>query len=365
MMIKQTQTGEIKIPKQLVPLSDVLGELSDVDNASDKLLALCIGRPVHAYIAVPPGHVVIEHPYAIIKKPTMADAVLRGDHRPTASNISRTALRRSVSFLRLSNFDLRQLRASGAVVVGEFYEGGLSQFMNGYGGYKLNHSVLVNGSFPHLSDGQPVYLEPTRNKGVGIGLNDVFLDARIKGHALELLAEMTSSAHVIEDRYGHRVKAPAVLALYQAAKLHAGDKYNEEEIRKLLGSYTPKGIFNGKTLDYAVKMVKKGSTRVPQEKDKDGSFEKALLDNGPDGSYLDDDLSRRVRLFLLATDCWIHRLQCERPHKSKSGPLDKILIDLGFTSVENTRVKKGEKRAPNPNESQVEYLKRIILNVAK
>lgn len=237
--------------------------------------------------------------------------------------------------------------------------------MDSYDEYKLNHSVLVNGSFPHLSDGQPVYIEPTRNKGVGIGLNDVFLDARIKGHALELLAEMTTSGHVIKDRYEHRIKAPAVYALYEAAKLYAGDKHNADEIRKQLLSY-PKGVFRGKILNYAVQIVKKGSARVPLEKDADGSFEKSLLDNDLGISYLDDDLSRRVRLLLLATDYWIHHLHCEHPHKSQTAQLDEFLTNVGFTTVETTRVKKGkdEKKFPNPNECQVEYLKRIILNVA-
>ncbi|MGH8075227.1 MAG: hypothetical protein ACREO4_14350 [Lysobacter sp.] len=169
----------------------------------------------------------------------------------------------------------------------------------------------------------------------------------------------------VEDRWGHRVDAPAVYLIYQAAKHFSDREYTFAAAKTWLSENDTQGYFSkmSKALDYAAQLI----NRNPRKKSADNG-DKLQLDriikNETGNDYTEIFASNRLSLLLLATDAWLHdKKQPEVDPYLPNGGLWNYLKGLGFTTTENTGVvKENPKGQTNPWECQVGYLQRIIEN---
>lgn len=216
-----------------------------------------------------------------------------------------------------------------------------------------------------------------RPQGAFLVPDDIAIEAEkllIDIRDIERVREKVLATLDKEDPWGHRVEAPVVFLIYRAACYFADKKFTAKNVEQWLVEQDKEtGYFEkkSKALEYAAQLI----NRNPRKKQVEmhPTLTLGMLDNAKTGrSYIDDVASNRLRLLLLATDCWIHDKNepDEEPYLTKG--LWKFLHSLGFTTPADTRVVKGKERSNyNPSratnetsnwECQVGYLWQIIEN---
>lgn len=305
-----------------------------------------------------------------------------------------------MKFLRLAREDLMQLRDQGQIKLRQFKSGGLvlrgrrpspgserrlptdSQVrlqimrkrLDGYSepGQFIDEYELINFDLGRLVYSQPpdpvdVFGNGAVEAALRIQNGNLYFDvediSRMRGWVVARLQ--------VEDRWGHRIDAPVVYLIYQAAKYFSDKAYTAAAAKAWLSENDSQGCFSkmSKALDYAAQLI----NRNPRKKSVENG-DKLQLDriirNETGNDYTESFASNRLSLLLLATDAWLHDKNNPElePFLARENGLWEFLKSLGFTTTENTGVVKGKERNPPPKdnhqtnawECQVGYLQRII-----
>lgn len=290
---------------RLVPLLNVIADADDIDGASSWLLRLCIDKAIPTYVAVPLGHVIFEYSHASIRPPSAITAFLGGYQKPMASHATRPILRRAISYLRLGNFNLEQIRDARVAVEDQFFDGGLIAQNEGLRAYPFKYGVASMGRFPHIEDGQRIADAQVKANGLTIRLSDIHISSE---DAIELRRRLEP-----EDKHQLKGRADGVYLLYWAAFKYANtNPYNDQGIGSFLMEKDESNVFTSPVVNVAINMIKKDLSNTrgkpsPQELRTD------LIEKNQFGkNYREPFLSDRMCLILYATDCWLHDDEIQR-----------------------------------------------------
>lgn len=332
---------------RLVPLLDVITDADDVDDAKGRLLGLCIDKAIPAYIAVPPGYVVFEYRHASIRPPSETMVLSGGYQRPMVLHARRPILRRSVSYLRLGNFDLKQIRDARVVVVDQFFSGGLVAQGEGLGVHPFEYGVASMGRFSYIEDGQWIADAQIKGNGLTISLSDIYISSE---DAIELRRLMEP-----EDRHNLKGRADGTYLLYWAAFKYAGSNpYDEKGIKSFLRGKDESSVFVSAVIDVAINMIKKD---LSNKKGKPGAKELRtdLVEKNKFGkSYREPFLSDRMCLILYATDCWLHDSELKRTSE------DRIVQGIGQINTRTMKFKDKEKAISDFRQNEVSSFKKDL-----
>lgn len=331
---------------RLVPLLDIIADADDVHDAKSRLLGLCIAKEIPAYVAVPPGHVVFKYRHPSIRLTSEMKVLSGGYQVPMVLHAKRPILQRSISYLRLGNFDLTRICDARAVVVDQFFSGGLVAWGDGLGVHPFEYGVVSLGRFPYIEDGQWIADAQVKGNGLTISLSDIYINSE---DAIELRRLMEP-----EDRHNLKGRADGTYLLYWAAFTFAGSNpYDEKGIKDFLIGKDESHVFVSAVIDVAINMIKKGLSNT---KGKPGARELRtdLIEKNKFGkSYREPFLSDRMCLILYATECWLHDSDLNRTSEDRVAqrigeintktmdPRDKDNAIFEFRQSEVSSLKKG------------------------
>lgn len=389
-------------PKPICP-ARLLDALKGIKQFERALLDVCIAQDVSVYVRIPSKIQVHIFGHDDFKVGPCVD--IDNDPFEDTSKIlidysfaGGVVVDARMKFLRLAEADLVLLRDHGQVNLRQFESGGLiwrnrrpspggeprtpidsearlrilRRRQDGYSGQYsfIDEYGLIDFRLGNLVYSQPpepnVISDRTRDATLRVRSGNLYFDVG----DISKMRDRVAARLRVEDRWGHRVDAPVVYLIYQAAKYFADKKYTAAAAKAWLSENDTQGFFSkmSKALDYAGQLI----NRNPNKKSVEGGDKLKLnkiMRNETGNDYTESFGSNRLSLLLLATDVWLH----DKKHPEiepflPNGGLWEYLKGLGFTTTENTGVVKGKDRSAPPKdghqinllECQVGYLQRII-----
>lgn len=273
-------------------LSEIAQSLSQ-ENAQYALLSLCFSEDLRVYFPVPAGHVVAVHETALVERRMGYPAT-----RPVIRYRGRAAVRHEVKWICVDKSSLKQIRDANYVVLEDHFEGGLVDATDGYT-YKPLDLCVVRRDSPTFAPTYPVFRPEMLTEGVVFPTRHEirFSDLSVARDDAALLRKAVGPSE-IHDRWGHKESAPNVYRMYALSQ----EPYNEAEFVRHLIAMDDSGVFIKQVAITAARILKK-EVRARAEK---GLLVEKISNNEMEKDYYDPELSKRMSLLLLATDCWLH-----------------------------------------------------------
>ena len=342
-------------PIRLIPLSEVVTDIDDVDDIERRVLDLCIAQRVPTFIITPSNTVAVAYEWVKSEKPILMRVgeaedgearTLPVGHIYPINPVANT----SVAYLGLDASDLKEIRDASRITK-EWFSSGLKAHPRGGFERELYEGVSLCRP-PHLDlrAEYPLRPEDAQKRLVfQVKVADIFVSV----DSISMLKRDLRAASSVVDRWGHKEDAPSVFLIYSAAQKFAGAKYDFDAIREWLIANDKNKVFKGKIADFAARLIKKDVVIKRKKLQPDRIARDKIVKNALGRNYTEDVASDRLSLLHLATDSWLHDKR--NPGGSQAIPgrnLRGFLFDLGF-----------EDSVKDSQECQVAYLCRVIENV--
>ncbi|KAB8173380.1 hypothetical protein FKV24_014145 [Lysobacter maris] len=283
---------------RLLPLVEACADIEGLLDAGPQgvpalLLSLCLEKSICAYFCVPEGLVAVSYKFVKRDCGRMSFGPGKGEvaykHGPMAD--------RNIKYLGLDEAHLQGLRDAGFVTIEGFQNDGLTVVKGGLLRVGVEYGVIRKDVVPH-SHGAFFGMYSLREWEVNpIPVSLRVTDVLIAVQDVTTLRALIGERHV-HDKWGHREAAPSVFLAYRMSQ----DPYDFKGVMKALIDEDPEGFFN-RAIATTMARIMKMDVRPNAEK---GIAVEKIANNGMGKDYSDPNLSKRMSLLLLATDCWIH-----------------------------------------------------------